>query len=661
MITKVGKLLVFVFIVIFALSAISIVGAVGVTATITVGKSPTGVVYDSAKGELFVANSGYNTVSVISDRTNAVVKTITVGISPTGLAYDSGKGEIFVANYGTGENSVSVISDTTNTVVATVPVGTSPSNLAYDSGKNDIFVVNSGDNTVSIISDSSNAVVATVGVGTNPNKVICDSGKGEMFVSNSGYNTVSVISDSTNTVVATITVGISPAGAAYDSSMGEIFVANYGTGENSVSVISDTTNTVVATVTVGTTPYGVAYDSGTSEVFVSNHASNSVSVISDSSNVVVATVNVGTTPAGVAYDSGKGEIFVTNTGANSVSVISDGSAPSASPTPLASGSSSPSASAPPSPAASGSTSPGISTTPSPVTSSTTNPTPQSTSSPGQTTSPTSGAYLLQQVWVPKPANAAAAVGVSALAIGAVSLLFAAVSDPLGGVGGKIAERTKDLLPDKIKEWLEEVVSSRRKLEVKEKTGSRFKPTKPEALAYITLIVVLAISYSYVKVITLDQIWALLPVFFATSVLVGFVQKFVAITYMRSRGVWSEHKIWPFGLVLFLFTTFVFRVPFSSPTRNAHQSTKFTERLGAIVSASEIFINLAFAGLFFLLLMGGFVSIGGAGLAMCVIGSFCGTFPISPMGGKDIFNYSKRLWAGIFIATIIVFIAWLTLL
>jgi DNA-binding beta-propeller fold protein YncE len=48
-------------------------------------------------------------VSVISDVTNAVVATITVGSGPLGVAYDGGKGEIFVAN--SGSNTVSVISD----------------------------------------------------------------------------------------------------------------------------------------------------------------------------------------------------------------------------------------------------------------------------------------------------------------------------------------------------------------------------------------------------------------------------------------------------------------------------------------------------------------------------------------------------------------------
>jgi len=255
----------------------------------------------------------------------------------------------------------------------------------------------------------------------------------------------------------------------------------------------------------------------------------------------------------------------------------------------------------------------------------------------------------------------AAVTVTAAVLGVVSLVFAAISNPLGGVGGTLAEKTKGMIPDNIKQWLEEIVSSRRKYKIKEKRGSPFKPTKTEAIAYITSTVLLSVCFSYVKVITLNQIWQMLPIFFATSVLVGFIQKFVSITYLRSRGVWSEHKIWPLGLFLFLFSTFAFKVPFSSPTRNEHQSTKLTERSGSLASTFEILISLAFAGLFFLLLEGGYAAIGGAGLVMCVIGSFFGTFPVSPMSGKDIFDHSKRLWAGLFIITLVIFGAWLMLL
>jgi YVTN family beta-propeller protein len=486
-------------------------------------------------------------------------------------------------------------------VVATVTVGASPASFAFDSGKGEVFVANSGGNTVSVISDSNNSVVAAVTVGSNPYDLDYDSARGEIFVANTYSRSVSVISDSNNQVVATVPVGSGPLGVAYDPARGEVFVANSVSG--TVSVISDSTNTVVATVTAGSGPGPMVYDSGKGEIYAVNRNSGTVSVISDTNNTVVANLTVGTKPYAATYDSGKGEVVVSNYGDGTLSLVLDN--PSVSP-----------------------------------------PSPSSPS-------------LLQQVWVPTPTNAVVAVGVSAVAVGAFALVFSALSNPLEAVGGAVGEKTKGIIPDNIKQWLEEVVASRRKLNAEDRTGSVFAPTKTELLAYLTAIVVLGFTFSYVKVTALSEIWQLLPVFFLTSILVGFVQKFFTITYLRSKGVWSEHKIWPLGLVLVLFTTVAFRVPFSSPTRSVH-SEKFSERLGAITSAAEILIGLAFAGIFFLLMKAGFTPVGDAGLSMCVIGSFFGSFPVAPMSGKDIFDHSKPVWALLAVATMLVFVGWLFL-
>lgn len=269
--------------------------------------------------------------------------------------------------------------------------------------------------------------------------------------------------------------------------------------------------------------------------------------------------------------------------------------------------------------------------------------------------------LLQQVWVPQPLNAVEAIGVTAVALAAVSVVLSFASNPLSALGEQAGEKGEGLVPDSVKEWLQDIVSSKQKTEVEKRSGPLLRPTKPEVLAYTTSIILLALAFSYVKVSSLDQIWTLLPVFFGTSILVGLVQKYLAIVFLRRRGVWSEHRIWPLGFVLFLLTTFAFRVPFSSPTRSVHQSTEATERLVARAGGLEIIIGLAFAGLFFLLLKGGYAAIGGAGLAMCVIGSLSGTFPVKPMSGKDIYDYSKRRWAELFIIVLMVFGAWLFLL
>ena len=64
----IGKLVGVIFVVFFTLCAANSVSAIGVTSTITVRQSPEGITYDAVKGEMFVANYGNNTVSVIADQ-----------------------------------------------------------------------------------------------------------------------------------------------------------------------------------------------------------------------------------------------------------------------------------------------------------------------------------------------------------------------------------------------------------------------------------------------------------------------------------------------------------------------------------------------------------------------------------------------------------------
>ena len=96
--------------------------------TISVGSMPDGVAYDSSRGEVFVANTLSNTISVVSGRTNRVVATVAAGNSPDDPACDTGRGEVFVAN--SFDNTVSVISDRTDRVVATFPAGNTPEEMA---------------------------------------------------------------------------------------------------------------------------------------------------------------------------------------------------------------------------------------------------------------------------------------------------------------------------------------------------------------------------------------------------------------------------------------------------------------------------------------------------------------------------------------------------
>jgi YVTN family beta-propeller protein len=76
-----------------------------------------------------VANSGANTVSVISTATNTVTATVTVGNNPRGLAITAAGDIVYVANSGSG--TVSRIATATNTLTGSaITVGGTPSHIA---------------------------------------------------------------------------------------------------------------------------------------------------------------------------------------------------------------------------------------------------------------------------------------------------------------------------------------------------------------------------------------------------------------------------------------------------------------------------------------------------------------------------------------------------
>ncbi|NHI04027.1 hypothetical protein DYY67_1402 [Candidatus Nitrosotalea sp. TS] len=274
---------------------------------VAVGNGPTGITYDSAKGELFVTNYYSRTVSVISDVTNSVVATIPVKNAPRGIAYDSAKGELFVTNDGGG--NISVISDVTNSVVATIPVGSNTTAITYDQSLGEIFVGDDGQDKISVINDASNSVNTTIPLSGGTWAMAYDSFKEEIFAvsQDSGVKSVSIVSPDTGSIRSTISLTDYPSSIAYDPARGEVFVGlSYA---NSTSVISDSSDSVIATIPVGNSPTGVVYDPTRNDIFVTNYFSQTVSVINDLSNSVVATIPVRDVLSGAAYDSAKDEIF----------------------------------------------------------------------------------------------------------------------------------------------------------------------------------------------------------------------------------------------------------------------------------------------------------------------------------------------------------------
>jgi len=254
------------------------------------------------------------------------------------------------------------------------------------------------------------------------------------------------------------------------------------------------------------------------------------------------------------------------------------------------------------------------------------------------------------IWVPSVEGAFFAGMLTVGLVSIVSTLSSAVSNPESYPSQAIAYKIGGLFPETLKKWLAEFISAKRKTIVGQRVGSPFALTRREIISYAIALSVLTLAFSYAKAETLNGVPLLIPTVLATSVIMEFVKNFAMEVTARSKRVWTEYRLWYFGLATFLISTLAFKVPFSSPSRLIHHHPKFTKRSLGLVAAASVVVPLAFATVFYALFIKGYIAIGNVGVVMCLTMAFFDSIPIRPMNGKDLYDWSKIVWVTLFIAS-----------
>lgn len=154
---------------------------------IPAGALATGLTFDAAGGNLFVALSTWNTVAKIDLASAKIVTGADVGTAPLGVALSVDGKRLFVTNLGgpkpdaaadaatsngtrisvdgdgvANAGSVSVIDTATFQTIAEIPVGLHPSSLAVSPDGLTVAVANSNSDSVSVLSTGSLSVTSTV-------------------------------------------------------------------------------------------------------------------------------------------------------------------------------------------------------------------------------------------------------------------------------------------------------------------------------------------------------------------------------------------------------------------------------------------------------------------------------------------------------------------
>jgi YVTN family beta-propeller protein len=206
---------------------------VGVTQT---GVLPTHAALTPNGARFYVANRGEDTVTAnlpSSPSTVAATITLPAGSQPV-FVHTTENANVYVAEF--GANSVSVIDTLSNVVKASVPVGTHPIALAETPNGQKLYVANQGSGNVTVINTVDDSVAKTIPVGASPVWLVARSDNARIYVADSS-GLIYDIDTLSDTVITGGTVSTGGSGAnfmLYDRTANSLLVTNSSSGSLSV-------------------------------------------------------------------------------------------------------------------------------------------------------------------------------------------------------------------------------------------------------------------------------------------------------------------------------------------------------------------------------------------------------------------------------------------
>jgi YVTN family beta-propeller protein len=251
--------------------------------SITSGTAPSHVAIDPGAQHVFVTDSypGVDQLSEISEGSASLVRDNTIvdhnngptGAQPHGIALDLHRHLVFTAN--TGDDSLSVISANGSVLhnINLEQYGADPEAVYFDSDTNRLFVSMwsvagaTGDDArngqVLVLNGSTFKKVATIPTDIDPSSIAADPADHVIFIANQGSGqggladpgTLTIVNDDTLKLEQTLKVGLTTVGVAVDPSTHTVYAVN--SRSNDVSVVNLLISSGPGTIGFGSSSYSV--------------------------------------------------------------------------------------------------------------------------------------------------------------------------------------------------------------------------------------------------------------------------------------------------------------------------------------------------------------------------------------------------------------------
>jgi len=261
--------------------------------------------------------------------------------------------------------------------------------------------------------------------------------------------------------------------------------------------------------------------------------------------------------------------------------------------------------------------------------------------------------------VPPPENTAVAIVVgTGVTVGVTaSMSLSGLAQSFDGAVSKLP--APKWLKDFLNLYAEKTFETLTKEQIKALKSKKIL-TLRELLSLLFSAIILLAVFVYVEVngvsnfLNREYLLAAVPQVLISVVFVFVTTQIFSIISAKALNVWSEFKIWLYGLTALLITGIIFMIPFASPGRVEYQGDIDRKKAG-LTATSKVLCILVLSIPFYLFYTFGFTTIGDAGLMMTMMTACYTAFPFKPLEGEAIFRYHKGLWIAIFFLSFSMFV------
>jgi YVTN family beta-propeller protein len=160
-----------------------------------------GVLYDPTVDQVFISEAQTDNLSVVDPTTQKPVARIALPPSspygtsfPEGMALDPADGDIYVAD--TSNDTLSIVNASRDSLIGSIRVGSGPGGVAYDPVDGYLYVTDQDSGNVTVVNPANGSAFATLRVGQAPFPVVFDPVNDNLYVGNILSDNVSIISTS---------------------------------------------------------------------------------------------------------------------------------------------------------------------------------------------------------------------------------------------------------------------------------------------------------------------------------------------------------------------------------------------------------------------------------------------------------------------------------